>query len=90
MHATNVKPTILGGVSQGFWSRFLGSGARSPIFCHLKKGTFDKSAHFCVPKMGLKLPESKKPSPNGSYQSILGNPVTYFHRLLVDEYLVIQ
>ena len=29
MHDTNVYPTILGGVSRGFWSPFLDFGARS-------------------------------------------------------------
>ena len=63
MHATNVKPTNLGGVSQGFRGRFLGLGARSPIFCHLKKGTFDKSAHFWVPKNGTSSTQIKEPTP---------------------------
>ena len=63
MHATNVKPTILRGVSRGFWSRFLDSGAQSPIFCHLKKGTFDKSAHFWVPKNGTSSAQIKEPTP---------------------------
>ena len=36
----NVYPTILGGVSRGFWSPFEDLGARSAIFWHLKMGTF--------------------------------------------------
>ena len=39
-HGPNVDTTILGGVSQGFWSWFLDLGARSAIFQHLKTGTF--------------------------------------------------
>ena len=52
MHDPNVYPTILGGVSRGFWSPFEGVGARSAIFWHLKTGTFAKSAHFQVSKNG--------------------------------------
>ena len=51
MHATKVKPTILGGVSRGFRSRFLDSGAQSTFFYHLKKCTLDKSVHFWVPSV---------------------------------------
>ena len=51
-HEPNVYPTILGGVSQGFWSPFLDWGAGSAIFLHLKTGTFVKSARFQVPKNG--------------------------------------
>ena len=43
-HDPNVYPTILGGVSRGFWTPFLDRGARSAIFWHLKTGTFGKSA----------------------------------------------
>ena len=39
-HEPNVYPTILGGVSRGFWSPFKDLGARSVIFWHLKTGTF--------------------------------------------------
>ena len=39
-HEPNVYPTILGGVSRGFWSPFKDLGARSAIFWHLKTGTF--------------------------------------------------
>ena len=39
-HDPNVYPTILGGVSRGFWTPFLNRGARSAIFWHLKTGTF--------------------------------------------------
>ena len=49
MHDPNVYPTILGGVSRGFWSPFLDFGARSAIFWHLKTGTFGKRACFQVP-----------------------------------------
>ena len=38
----NVYPTILGGVSRGFWSPFEDLGTRSAIFWHLKTGTFAK------------------------------------------------
>ena len=37
-----VYPTILGGVSRGFWSPFLDRGAQSAIFWHLKTGTFGR------------------------------------------------
>ena len=52
MHDPNVYPTILGGVSQGFWSPFLHLGVQSATFWHLKTGTFDESARFQVPKNG--------------------------------------
>ena len=39
-HDPNVYPTILGGVSRGFWTPFLDRGARSAIFWHVKTGTF--------------------------------------------------
>ena len=42
-HEPRVYPTILGGVSRGFWSPFLDFGARSAIFWHLKTGTFGES-----------------------------------------------
>ena len=42
------------------WSPFLDSGARSPIFWHLKMGTFAKSARFQVPKSGTSDAETKK------------------------------
>ena len=42
-HDPNAYPTILGGVSRGFWTPFLDWGARSAIFCHLKTGTFVKT-----------------------------------------------
>ena len=51
-HEPRVYPTILGGVSRGFWSPFEDLGARSAIFWHLKTGTFGKSARFQVPKNG--------------------------------------
>ena len=38
----NVYPTILGGVSRGFWSLFLDWGARRAVFWHLKRSTFAK------------------------------------------------
>ena len=41
-HEPRVYPTILGGVSRGFWSPFEDLGARSAIFWHLKMGTFAK------------------------------------------------
>ena len=56
-HEPNVYPTILGGVSKGFWSPFLDLGARSTIFRHLKKGTVDKLLHtfyLCVPFLDLR------------------------------------
>ena len=39
-HEPRVYPTILGGVSRGFWSPFEDLGAQSAIFWHLKTGTF--------------------------------------------------
>ena len=50
----NVYPTILGGVSRGFWSPFEDLGARSAIFLHLKRGTFGKikqCVHFYLPTL---------------------------------------
>ena len=47
-----VYPTILGGVSRGFWTPFLDRAAQSAIFWHLKTGTFGESAGFQVPKNG--------------------------------------
>ena len=35
-HDPNVYPTILGGVSRGFWTPFLDRGAQSAIFWHVK------------------------------------------------------
>ena len=55
-HEPNVYPTILGGVSRGFWSPFLDLGAQSAIFWHLKTGTFGKSARF---QMALRAPKFK-------------------------------
>ena len=49
----NVYPTILGGVSRGFWGPFEALGARSAIFWHLKTGTFGKGlsgALFPLPR----------------------------------------
>ena len=51
-HEPNVYPTILGGVSRGFWTPFLDLGAQSAIFWHLKMGTFGESARFQVLKNG--------------------------------------
>ena len=45
-HEPRVYPTILGGVSRGFWSPFEDLGARSAIFWHLKTGIFAKSAQI--------------------------------------------
>ena len=45
MHDPNVYPTILGGVSRGFWSPFEDLGARSAIFWHSKTGTFVYKLH---------------------------------------------
>ena len=47
-HEPNVYPTILGGVSRGFWTTFLEWGARSAIFWHLKTGTFGKDHEILV------------------------------------------
>ena len=47
-HDPNVYPTILGGVSRGFWTLFLDWGAVSAIFWHLKTDTFTKSVHWSV------------------------------------------
>ena len=45
------------------WSCFFCFGARSAIFCHLKPGTFAKSARFQVPKNGTSGAETKKRRP---------------------------
>ena len=63
MHDPNVYPTILGGVSRGFWSPFLDFGARSAIFWHLKMGTFGKSARLQVPKNGTSSAQSLQQTP---------------------------
>ena len=47
----NVYPTILGGVSRGFWSPFKDLGSRSAFFWHLKTGTFDKNSIFFWPRL---------------------------------------
>ena len=39
-------PPFWGDVGVKKWSQILDSGTRSPIFGHLKMGTFGKSAHF--------------------------------------------
>ena len=41
---------FLGVVGLKKWSPFLDFGARSPIFGHLKMGTYAENAHFKVPK----------------------------------------
>ena len=48
------NPPFCGDVGMKIWSPFLDLGSRSPIFEHLKTGTFGKSAHFWVQKMGQK------------------------------------
>ena len=54
-HEPSVYPTILGGVSRGFWNPFLDQGAQSAIFWHLKTA---KVAVFKCQKMALRAPES--------------------------------
>ena len=76
-HEPNVYPTILAGVSRGFWSPFLDLSPRSAIFWHLKTGTFGKSARFRVPKNGTlsaqifeRTPKTlRNTSPNGGVDS---------------------
>ena len=48
-HEPKLYPTILGGVSPGFWTPFLDLGALSAVFWHMKTGNFAKSARFQVP-----------------------------------------
>ena len=43
-HEPKPYPTILGGVSRGFWSPFEDLGAQSAIFWDSKTGTFAKGA----------------------------------------------
>ena len=43
-------PPFLGVVGVKKWSPFLDFGAQSPIFGHLKMGTFAENTHFRVPK----------------------------------------
>ena len=50
------SPPFWGGVRVKKWSPFFDSGARSPIFGHLK---MPKVPIFRCPKMGLRAPESK-------------------------------
>ena len=73
----NVYPTILGGVSQGFWTPFIDQGARSAIFWHVKTGTFGKSAHFQVPKIGTssapifeRTPKTSRNTPQNGWVDI--------------------
>ena len=40
------SPPFWGGVRVKKWSPFFDSGARSPIFGHLKMGTFGTFGHF--------------------------------------------
>ena len=51
------NPPFWGDVCVKKWSLFLDSGAQSPIFGHLKVGTFPI---FRCPKMGLHVLESRK------------------------------
>ena len=53
-------PPFWGIVSVKKWSPFFCFGIRSPIFEHLKTGTFAKSARFQVPKSGTSDAETKK------------------------------
>ena len=57
-HYSNVYPTILGGVSRGFWTLFLYFCARSAIFRHLKIDTFAESGHFIGSTAGTKFKKS--------------------------------
>ena len=43
-HEPNVYPTILGGVSPGFWSPLLDLGAQGAIFLALENGQIRQSA----------------------------------------------
>ena len=45
-HDPAVYPTILGGVSRGFWSPFEDSDAQSAKKWHLKTGTFGYTSTF--------------------------------------------
>ena len=58
-HEPNVYPTILEGVSRGFWSPFLDLGTQSAIFRHLKTGTFAKNVCFQVPKNGTSRDQNR-------------------------------
>ena len=58
MHDPNVYPTILGGISRGFWSPFEDLGTQSALFWHLKTGTFaQKSLNttFCRGNVNLRV-----------------------------------
>ena len=59
-------PPFWGDVGIKKWSPFLDSGAQSPIFWHLKMGTFAKSARFQVPKNGTLSAPILKRSPKTS------------------------
>ena len=56
-HDPNVYPTILRGVSRGFWTLFLDVGAQSAIFWHLKN---PKVPVFKCKKMALRAPNINK------------------------------
>ena len=53
-------PTILGGVSRGFWSPFLNWGTLSAVFWHLKTGTFASSESSGEKEDASKVDHKKK------------------------------
>ena len=67
MHDPNVYPTILGGVSWGFWGLLEALSARSAIFWHLKTGTFAKSAQRPEPRTEPKKSAKHPPKWWGRY-----------------------
>ena len=60
-HDPNFYPTILGGVSRGFWTPFLDRGAQSAIFWHVKT---PKVPVFTCQKMALRASRSKNGGQN--------------------------
>ena len=59
-HDPNAYPTILGGVSRGFWTPFLDWGARSAVFLARENGTFCGSPHLYAPLVKRNMQNLKR------------------------------
>ena len=87
-------PPFWGDVGIKKWSPFLDSGAQSPIFWHLKTGTFGESARFQVLKNGSSDAETKKRRPfvNANYPpkwwnlELLVKKNTLYERLVMQHF----
>ena len=58
-HEPNVYPTILEGVSRGFWSPFLDLVLEVPFFSTCKRALLAKVPFFRCQKMAIRAPKSK-------------------------------